>query len=68
MLRFRELLTRLINHEVEFILVGGMAAAVHGSSLLTQDIDILCRMDRENITRLWHSLDGLNPQHRMARQ
>ncbi|MGB0369898.1 MAG: hypothetical protein ACPGN3_01010 [Opitutales bacterium] len=66
-LHFRDLLIQLINGQVDFILVCGMAGAIHGSSLLTQDIDILCDMNPRNIRKLWQSLKKLQPKHRMAR-
>jgi molybdopterin-guanine dinucleotide biosynthesis protein len=41
---FESLLSRLIDHHVDFVIVGGFAAVAHGSSLLTQDVDICCRL------------------------
>ena len=38
---FRGLLEALGNAHVEFILVGGVVATVHGSAHLAQDIDIV---------------------------
>jgi predicted nucleotidyltransferase len=38
---FQSLLRSLVDASVEFILVGGVAAVVHGSARLTQDIDIV---------------------------
>jgi hypothetical protein len=44
---FENLLTRLIEHQVEFVLVGGFAATAHGSTLLTQDVDICTRFSTD---------------------
>lgn len=45
---------------VQFILVGGAAATVHGSSRLTQDLDVVYDRSKQNITRL---VDCLAPYH-----
>jgi len=37
----RELLDALAGHGVEFLVVGGVAARLHGSPTLTQDLDIV---------------------------
>lgn len=49
---FRELLRRLSSSKVEFILVGDVAAIVHGSSRLTVDLDVVYRRTPENIDRV----------------
>jgi predicted nucleotidyltransferase len=45
--------------DVEFILVGGVAAAVQGAPILTQDVDILYRLESSNLVRLEKALDAL---------
>jgi hypothetical protein len=40
-LRFDEILRVLIRHEVEFIVVGGIAAVLQGSPLTTEDPDVV---------------------------
>lgn len=40
---FRELLSGLTGANVEFIVVGGVAAIAHGAARLTQDLDIVYR-------------------------
>ena len=56
-----ELLKRLIAAEVEFVLVGGVAAAMHGSDQLTRDLDILAAFNPENMARLLVALRDLHP-------
>jgi len=51
---------------VEFILVGGTAANVHGSARLTQDVDIVYRRSRENVGRLVAALEPFAPYLRGA--
>ncbi len=63
---FRELLRRLVEADVEFILVGGVAAIVHGSSRLTEDLDVVYRRTDGNIARLVDALIPLEPYLRGA--
>ncbi len=59
-----ELLRRLIESEVEFVLVGGFAAVAHGATLVTRDVDICCRFNEANLMRIQRALAGLHPVHR----
>ncbi len=59
------LLQRLIAHKVAFVLVGGYAATVHGSTLVTRDVDVCCGFDEENLRRIHAALADLHPVHRM---
>jgi predicted nucleotidyltransferase len=63
---FHALLSRLVMQKVEFILVGGVAAVVHGSARLTEDIDIAYRRSPENLSRLVRALSGTAPYLRGA--
>jgi predicted nucleotidyltransferase len=47
-----ELLRRLVDHEVQFVIIGGFAAQAHGSPSLTGDLDIVPSWDRENLTKI----------------
>jgi hypothetical protein len=49
---FEALLRLLVEHDVAFIIVGGAAAIIHGSSRLTQDLDLVYERTPENIARL----------------
>ena len=46
------ILRSLIDHEVRFIVVGGLAAQAHGSPSLTGDLDICYSRDATNLHRL----------------
>ena len=37
---------------IEFVIVGGLAATIHGSARLTQDIDLVYSRSSANIERL----------------
>jgi predicted nucleotidyltransferase len=60
------LLRRLAEHDVEFILVGGVAATVHGSARLTSDLDAVYARTAGNIDRLVSALAPLAPSLRGA--
>lgn len=46
--------------DVELILVGGVAAAIQGAPIVTQDLDILYRIEPANLKRLEIALAALN--------
>ena len=64
MIQFRELLQRLSEQRVEFIVIGGVAAALHGSPVATFDIDVTARMDSANFARIIAALRDLDPRFR----
>jgi predicted nucleotidyltransferase len=63
---FEQLLPALSRAGVELIVVGGVAAIVHGSSRLTQDLDVVYRRTPENIDRLTTALRPFAPYLRGA--
>ena len=52
MVSILELISRLSAASVEFVIIGGAAANLHGSPLLTTDLDICCRMTEQNMRKL----------------
>ena len=52
--------------EVEFVIVGGVAAVLHGAPVTTLDLDIVPRQTSENVTRLWELLERLDAQIHVA--
>lgn len=58
-----QLLAVLLASGVEFVLVGGVAAAVHGSEQLTKDLDVFAVFTVENMTRLLAALRPLHPRN-----
>jgi hypothetical protein len=63
---YEELVPLLANVHVEFILVGGVAATVHGSARSTQDLDIVYHRTPENMAKLVAVLAPHNPYLRGA--
>jgi len=62
------MLRQLASHRVRFVVIGGVAAQLHGSARLTKDLDILYDTAPDNIERLaallirWRSyLRGVEP-------
>lgn len=51
-LHVRALLRRLAEGEVDFVIVGGIAAVLHGSPTVTHDLDIAFAPDAENLEAL----------------
>jgi len=66
MSNFRELVRRLAQTGVQFIVVGGAAATAHGAARLTTDLDIVYRRDRPNIERIAAALAPYGPYLRGA--
>jgi predicted nucleotidyltransferase len=60
------LLKLLADSEVEFVLIGGVAAIVHGTARLTKDLDVVYRRTPENLTRLQACLSSHKPYLRGA--
>jgi hypothetical protein len=65
-MEFDRLLQRLLEHKIDFVLVGGFAAILHGAVVVTQDIDICLKFSRENLTQLAAALADLHPCHRLT--
>lgn len=61
---FGEILRVLRNHEVEFVIVGGLAAVFNGAPVVTVDVDILHRRTHENVVRLLAALQELEAVYR----
>jgi hypothetical protein len=63
---FGGILALMARSDVECILIGGLAAAVHGSAHITYDIDFCYRRTRDNIERLVATLAPYSPYLRGA--
>ena len=59
-----KLLERLIQHDVEFVLIGGYAAMMHGAPNATFDVDVCSPLDRGNMEKIHDALADLAPVHR----
>lgn len=55
----------LLAHDVEFILIGGLAARLHGSPTVTDDLDISHSKERANLERLATCLTAMDATLRL---
>lgn len=55
-LKANPLLRALVEHGVDFVVVGGLAGLAHGSVYPTYDLDVAYARDRENISRMAEAL------------
>jgi hypothetical protein len=61
---FREILETLNHHRVEYIVVGGVAAVIHGAPTTTFDLDTLVRVNKSNAEQLVRALTALEARFR----
>jgi hypothetical protein len=62
----KPILRALTRHHVDFVLIGGLAGVVHGSSYPTYDVDVVYARGRENLERLAEALRELEATLRGA--
>ncbi|OHB65268.1 MAG: hypothetical protein A2Y76_08735 [Planctomycetes bacterium RBG_13_60_9] len=62
----RNLLLRLAQGGVDFVIVGGYAGVVHGCTYVTQDVDVCCDFSPANLLALQAALSDLHAVHRMT--
>jgi len=61
-----DLLKRLTDAQVDFVVIGGLAATIHGASLPTVDLDIIYERSGPNLDRLAKVLNELRVRLRGA--
>lgn len=59
------ILKTLDDHDVNYVLIGGLAAVTHGSSLVTTDVDITPSSESDNLERLAAALAELEAKLRV---
>lgn len=62
--RFRDALLALSQRDVEFIVVGGVAAVLQGAPIATFDLDVVHRRTPENVDRLLRALETIHARYR----
>lgn len=63
------LLLKILNeNNLDFVIVGGFAAIVHGASQVTKDLDICVALSESDVKQLRVALEKLHPKHRMTPQ
>lgn len=61
-----EIFRVLDRHRVEYVVIGGIAATLHGSNLRTGDVDICPSRDSANLSRLASALKEMEARIRTA--
>ncbi len=61
-----QILRRLIDQRVEFVVIGGLAMVTHGSAHVTDDLDVCYRRSQSNYVALAAALGPLHPSLRGA--
>ncbi len=61
------MLATLVRHEVDFVVIGGVAVAYHGFVRATRDVDIIPRPEGDNLARLWQALEELEARPAVLR-
>ena len=68
MIDINRLLQRLCDADIDFVIVDGFAATLHGSSLVTRDLYVCATLSSENVAKLRNALRDLKPAHRLTSQ
>lgn len=63
-----QLLQRLCDADIDFVVVGGFAALLHGSTQVTRDLDLCAVLSSEDVAKLRKALQDLKPTHRLTPQ
>lgn len=61
-----EILEVLARHGVHYVVIGGLAATLHGAAYVTLDLDIAPAIDRANLDRLSAALRDLEARIRVV--
>jgi len=62
----QDVFAALERHGVRYVLIGGLAAILHGAPHVTTDADVVPELGRENLDRLSEALKELNARIRVA--
>ena len=66
MIDLATILPCLVEDGIEFVIIGGVVATVHGSAYVTDDLDLSYARDSANLARLVSSLAPFTPRWRGA--
>lgn len=64
MIDLKKAITNLSVNDVKYVIVGGVAIALHSSGYITRDLDFCYSRDKENIKRLVAALSPFSPKPR----
>jgi len=66
MQNIQKILKLLKENEVEFVVIGGYAAIVHGASCVTEDLDLCIAFEKGNLEKMLKAFSNLHPEHRLV--
>lgn len=66
--RLSQILKILSENKIDFVIVGGFGAVLHGSSIVTQALDLCVTFSENLIKKLRDCLVAYHPVHRMTPQ
>jgi hypothetical protein len=58
----RDIFEVLVRHDVDFVVIGGVAVIGHGSTRTTRDVDFVAATDADNLARLEFALRELDAE------
>ncbi len=64
---FRRILELLERHDVQYVVVGGVAAVLQGAPVTTFDLDALIKVDSNNVDKVASALAELDARYREHR-
>ena len=59
---FERAIYLLCDTDVDFVIIGGVSASLHGSAYITRDLDIWFERSRSNVKRLADALAAVHPR------
>ena len=62
------LIQTLCDADIDFVVVGGFAGVLHGSALVTRDLDVCAVLSNEDVEKLRSALREFHPTHRLTPQ
>lgn len=65
MVQFKQILRRLKDHDVDFVVIGGIAATLLGSPMATYDVDVCVPLDEASLVKILNALREVRPRLRM---
>ena len=63
-----KLIQTLCDSDIDFVVVGGFAALLHGSTLMTRDLDVCAVLSNDDVEKLRAALREFHPTHRLTPQ
>jgi hypothetical protein len=60
------LLNRLADAGIEFVVIGGFAGTLHGSALITDDVDVCAVLSADSVEKIKSAFADLHPVHRQT--